>query len=96
LIDFGDYHSLGHALKIEDLLIILAGSFAEAASVRLKRSDILENYLNRLNAFLHDHVELKEARINLGILDLKLAIKQESSFWRSIRERLEPSTGVYV
>lgn len=92
LVNSSDYHDLNHALTIEDLMVIVAGSFAEATDRALGRASTTAtaSYWDRFQAFLDREVQL-DIKIPTGVADLRLGIKHAKEFWLKVREALASS-----
>lgn len=93
LADAQNYHDLNHPLAIEDLLVILAGSFGEAAAQHLGPDLPETSYWHKLQEFLRKDVELKDIQIPAGAADLKLGVSHAQPFWLKVRETLALSLG---
>jgi hypothetical protein len=91
--DIRDYHDLSHALSVEDLLVIIAGAFGEAVGKRLQEDAPDESYWLRFITFMQQDLEIKEAKISLGVADLKIGIRSDKAFWQKMRETLAVSPG---
>lgn len=92
LADAREYHDLGHELTIEDVSILIAGAFGEAASGLLGRDMMKDSYWQQLKNFLGSEVE-GEFKLPAGIADLKIGIKHERPFWVKVRESLGLAPG---
>ncbi len=93
LADAKEYHDLGRALSIEDLMIVNAGAFAEKTAARLERETLRDSFWHRLGEFFRHDVELGEFKIPLAVGDLKIGIKHAKPFWLQVREALSLSPG---
>jgi hypothetical protein len=88
MVDVERYHDLEHRLAIEDLIIILAGAFGDAAEELLGRRIGQKNYWERFLDFLQTRIELKEISLK-GVINLKAAVQHGTAdFWTRIREKL--------
>ncbi len=92
LADAQEYHDLNHELTIEDLIVIIAGAFGDAATERLGRDPTQEGYLRRLLEFLEQDVEISEIKIP-GVPDLKVGIKHANRLWIQVRDALAAAPG---
>ncbi|PPQ32655.1 hypothetical protein CCS01_15575 [Rhodopila globiformis] len=94
------YVNAAEPIDITDLLMVLAGAFSDALEECLGADNSRETYWDRLWAFLHREVTLKDAGVKLeyqtplkeilgglkGGLDLKFELKSATTF----RENLRP------
>lgn len=92
-IEAQNYHSLHRELAIEDLMVILAGAFGDALGERLGEDVIKEGFWQRLVSFLRQDLHLSDAKIPLGVADLKIGIGHGKPFWEEIRQTLALSLG---
>ena len=93
LVNSLDYHDLNHPLTIEDLMVIITGSFGEATAELLGEKVAPKPYWQQLKDFLEHDLEFGDVKIPLGISDLKIGIKHEKSFWLEMRKALAGSPG---
>ncbi len=93
LVDARDYHDLGHALTIEDMMVVLAGSFGEATSELLGRDVVQGGYWTRFMGFLKTEVGIDEVRLKMGVADLKISLKHANAYWTELRSALVASQG---
>jgi len=89
LVNGQDYHDLNHPLAIEDLMVLIAGSFGDATERRLGKKVKVAGYWERLRDFVR-RLEVSEVGLTVipDVADLKIGIKNEKSFWVDIREAL--------
>ena len=89
LVDVAEYHDLSHPLAIEDITVILAGAFGEAAAGVLGSNVIGESYWERFVRFLQTELEIKEVRLKASFLDIKATVRNgDAPFWDRAREKL--------
>lgn len=93
LVDARDYHDLGHALTIEDMMVVLAGSFGEAASDLLGKDVLQGGYWKRFMGFLKTEVGIGDVGLKIGIADLKISLKHANAYWTELRKSLVASQG---
>ena len=83
------YHDLAHPLAIEELLVILAGAFGEAAGEHLKNKDLIAtSYWQRFLKFLQTEINPESVTVKLGVADLKLNLMHGRPFWLKVRDAL--------
>lgn len=83
------YHDLAHPLAIEELLVILAGAFGEAAEKHLKKKDLIAaSYWQRFLEFLQTEINPESVTVKLGVADLKLNLMHGRPFWLKVRDAL--------
>jgi len=84
------YHDLAHPIAIEELLVILAGAFGEAAGEHLKKEDLIaKSYWPRFLEFLKKtEINLESVTVKLGVADLKLNLMHGRPFWLKVRDAL--------
>jgi hypothetical protein len=83
------YHDLAHPLAIEELLVILAGAFGEAAGEHLKKRDLIAtSYWQRFLEFLQTEINPESVTVKLGVADLKLNVMHGRPFWLKVRDAL--------
>jgi hypothetical protein len=94
LADAQEYHDLNHELTIEDLTVIIAGAFGDAAMQRLGKDKDpgREGYWQRLQDFLEQDVEISGLKVP-GVPDLKVGIKHANPFWLEVRDALAMAPG---
>ncbi len=90
LADAQEYHDLYHPLSIQELLIIVAGAFGEAASALLERDQIREGYWKRFQTFLKTELEIKEADLP-ALASLKVSVKYGQPFSQHVQKALAGS-----
>jgi len=89
LADARSYLTLSQPLEIVDLLVVLAGAFGdETHRIAPVQGKIFRSYWETLLELLTSKLELGEAAVKVGPLDLQLNVKHGNEFWRSARERL--------
>lgn len=87
--DAQHYHDLAHPLAIEELLVILAGAFGEAAAEHLKKKDLIaKSYWQRFLEFLQTEINPESVTVNVGVADLKLNLMHGRPFWLKVRDAL--------
>lgn len=83
------YHDLTHPIAIEELLVILAGAFGEAAGEHLRKKDfIAKSYWQRFLEFLQTEISPESVTVKLGVADLKLNLMHGRPFWLKVRDAL--------
>jgi len=93
LVDMQEYHNLYRELTIEDLLVILAGAFGEAAGEKLGKDMVSAGYWQRLKEFLQQDLKVGDFKVPAGVTDLKVGIEHAKPFWVEMREALGKSLG---
>ncbi len=88
LVDAEDYHDLHRELVIEDLLVIVAGAFGDATGERLGKDVVTRSYWQRFLDFLKQEVKVSEAKLRVGIANLKVNIRHDQPMWRELRKDL--------
>ncbi len=91
LVEAGDYHSLSEELHIVDFLVMTATAFGDATGERLGKDVFTAGYGKRFTDFLQREIEVTEAKLRLGIADVKAGIKYEDPFWYRARQALRRS-----
>lgn len=83
------YHDLAHPIAIEELLVILAGAFGEAAGEHLRKKDLdAKSYWQRFLDFLQTEINPESVTVKLGVADLKLNVMHGRPFWLKVRDAL--------
>ncbi|MGH8478424.1 MAG: hypothetical protein ACREXK_02325 [Gammaproteobacteria bacterium] len=83
------YHDLAHPIAIEELLVILAGAFGEAAGEHLKKKNLIaKSYWQRFLDFLQTEIIPESMTVNVGVPDLKLNLMHGRPFWLKVRDAL--------
>ncbi|MGH2398041.1 MAG: hypothetical protein ACRDFW_13930, partial [bacterium] len=83
------YHDLAHPIAIEELLVILAGAFGEAAGEHLRKKDLIaKSYWQRFLEFLQTEINPESMTVNVGVADLKLNLMHGRPFWLKVRDAL--------
>lgn len=91
LADFKDYHNLSHELAIEDLMVIVAAALGEKVDERLQTTS--PSYWERFKDFCEQDVELQGLTLPAGVMDLKIGLAHDKSFWQKMRGALALSLG---
>ncbi|MGH9891982.1 MAG: hypothetical protein ACREA0_08370 [bacterium] len=87
--DVQRYHDLAHPIAIEELLVILAGAFGEAAGEHLRKKDLIaKSYWQRFLEFLQTEIIPESMTVNVGVADLKLNLMHGRPFWLKVRDAL--------
>ncbi len=82
------YHDLAHPITIQELLIVLAGAFGDAAKGLVGADFVREDYWTRFLAFLKTEVVVESAVLKLGIADVKMILKKGMPLWEKIADLL--------
>lgn len=91
--DARDYLDLDSPLEIADLLVVLAGAFGDETGKLVGGGGVRDTFWEELRDLLESRLQLEEAGLKLGFLDLKLGVRQGNDFWRKARARLAEKPG---
>ncbi len=90
LVDARNYHDLHHPLTVEDLAVFVAAAFGDATAELLEKDVVKESYYGRLKDLLKSDV-IPDVKVPMGVMDLKIGVRNAKPFWVTIRDALAAS-----
>jgi len=89
LLDMREYINLRTPIEISDFLISIMTAFSEKVELSYSHAPAKRGYLERLNDFLHQDVNLENMGVKVGVGDIKASLKSDPTFKQRLQDSLQ-------
>ncbi|MCK5889733.1 MAG: hypothetical protein KAG19_07305 [Methylococcales bacterium] len=96
LLDMREYINLNTPVEISDFLISIMTALSDEIEQRYKQNPIKRGYLERLNDFLQQDVNLDSMGVKVAVGDIKASLKTDPTFKQRLQDSLQGHTAKIV
>jgi energy-coupling factor transporter ATP-binding protein EcfA2 len=96
LLDMKEYMNLNTPVEVSDFLISIMTALSEKIEQRFEKAPAKRGYLERLDDFLKQEVNLDNMGVKIGVGDIKASLKSDPTFKQRLQDSLQGHTAKIV